>query len=68
MITLLNRLGHCASYTKVLDIENAVSDALDKASSVLTPTIVRGTSNLVFHSIFDNFDQNFTSIRGKKYL
>ena len=68
MITVLNRLGHCISYWKVLEIENATSDALDEASSVLTPAIARGTSNVLFHSVWDNFDQNLTSIQGNSSI
>ena len=64
MITILNRLGHCDNYTAVLELENALAEALEKASTVVTPSIVRGVCNILFHSVWDNFDQLLASIRG----
>lgn len=64
MITLLNRLGHCENYTYALELEAALADALEAASSVLTPKIVFGIYSLVFHSAWDNFDQLIRAIRG----
>ena len=68
MITILSRLGHCESYTFILELENALNLALNKASSCLTPNIIRGYGNKLFHSVWDNFDQTLSSIHGPTSL
>ena len=60
----MNRLGHCENYTFALELEAALADALEEGSSVLTPQIVEGIFNLVFHSAWDNFDQLIRAIKG----
>ena len=63
-MTLFNRLGHCENYTFALELEAALADAVEASSSVLSPQIVGGIFNLVFHSAWDNFDQLIRAIRG----
>ena len=48
----------------MLGLENGLYSALEKASSCLTPDIIRGIGNKLFHSVWDNFDQLLSSIRG----
>jgi hypothetical protein len=59
LTTLFNRLGHCESYSFSLEHETALANALQSSVGVLPPTIIRNPSlPSVFHSDFDNFDQN----------
>ena len=63
--TLINKLGHVESYSFSLELETALATALDDASSLLTPQLVRNPSALsLFHSDFDNFDQLVSDLSG----
>lgn len=63
--TLMNRLGHAESYSYSLELETALATALEQASSVLTPQIVRNPSGpSLFHSDFDNFDHYVNDLSG----
>ena len=63
--TLMNRLGHAESYSFSLELETALATALEEASSVLTPHIVRNPAGpSLFHSDFDNFDQYVNDLAG----
>lgn len=63
--TLMNRLGHAESYSFSLELETALATALDEASSLLSPQIVRNPcSPSLFHSDFDNFDQFVNDLSG----
>ena len=63
--TLMNRLGHAESYSFSLELETALASALDEASSILTPQIIRNPSvPSLFHSDFDNFDQYVNDLSG----
>ena len=64
MSTILNRLGHSENYKTGLLIETAQLEALDMASSLLTPEIERGVTNILFHSVWDNFNEKLNSTRG----
>ena len=55
VITLLNRFGHCVSYTRVLEIMTAVYLRVKEHIGPLPPHIVTH-NNLVVHFCFDNFD------------
>ena len=55
VITLLNRFGHCVSYTKVLEIITAVYLRVKEHTGPLPPHIVTH-NNQVVHFCFDNFD------------
>ena len=49
LTTILNRLGHCESYDFTLELETAMVQAIDECSTFLTPNILTGEANDVFH-------------------
>jgi len=57
VITLLNRFGHCQSYSKLLELETAMAHAIQASDSVL-PSNISQSGNLVTHTCWDNFDLN----------
>ena len=66
LTTLMNRLGHCESYSFALELETAIATASQQSSSLLCEQISRqpiGPS--VFHSEFDNFDQFVNNLSGQ---
>ncbi len=65
LTTMLNRFGHCESYTFSLELETAIANAVQETSSVLSPQIIRNAdAPSVFHSEFDNFDQLINNLAG----
>ena len=63
--TLINKLGHAESYSFSLEIETTLATALDDASSLLTPQLVRNPSApSLFHSELDNFHQFVSDLSG----
>ena len=63
--TLINKPGHAESYSFLIELETALATALDDASSLLTPQLVRNPSApSLFYSDFDNFDQLVSDISG----
>ena len=66
LITLLNRLGHCESYSFSLELETALAAEAIESSSQLSNKIVRSPKGpSVFHSEFDNFDCLINDLTGK---
>jgi len=66
LITLLNRMGHCESYSFSLELETALAEAVIQSSTLLSNQIIRSPSGpAVFHSEFDNFDQLLNDLTGK---
>ena len=66
LLTLLNRFGHCESYSFALELETAIAMTTHESSSILSTKMVPfpvGAS--VFHSEFDNFDQFVNDLAGK---
>ncbi len=62
LTTILNRFGHCENYSFSLELETALASALQETSNILSVQIVRNPPlPSVFHSDFDNFDQNTES-------
>lgn len=57
LITILNRLGHCRSYSQTLELETAICNAITSSGSVL-PASISVTNNSVIHFAWDNFDLN----------
>lgn len=57
LITILNRLGHCKSYTKSLEVETAMSNSITESDSLLPPNISY-QNNSVPRFCLDNFDLN----------
>lgn len=48
IISMLNRLGHCASYSRLLELETAICKAIDDRESTIPSTIYPG-KNVVTH-------------------
>jgi len=46
VLTIINRFGHCQSYTKVLEIETAIGTLIQKRDSLLPSNISR-SGNIV---------------------
>ena len=64
LIQLLNRLGHCENSSFATELEVAIASKIQSLSSHLTPQIVRGPANVVFHSEWDNFNQFLSGVHG----
>lgn len=64
LTTILNRLGHSESYDFGLELETALAKALDEKSSHLTPQIIKGEGNIVFHCEWDNLNKTTTNVHG----
>ena len=61
----MNKLGHAESYSFSLELETALAVALEEASTLLTPQIIKNpTGPSIFHSDFDNFDQFVNDLSG----
>lgn len=58
---LLNRFGHCENYSFSLELETALANVLHDESQILSKQIISPMVGGVFHSDFDNFDQNTSS-------
>ena len=61
---ILNRMGNCESYEYSLEVETALAETLDNTSTHITPHIVIGDSNLVFHGEWDNLNKITTKLTG----
>jgi len=55
IITLVNKFGHCCSYTECLRLENAMAVHTKSRDSVL-PSNISLTGSKIIHTCFDNFD------------
>ena len=68
MVTILNRLGHCESYTFALEMESSLDCALTDSSQHLTPHVVTGEESLVFHHEWDNTNKFTTNVLGSNFV
>lgn len=57
LVTMLNRFGHCSSYTKILDLESTMVSQVQSRDSVL-PYNISVQTNIVANLCWDNFDLN----------
>lgn len=57
LITILNRYGHAQSYTRTMELETAMCNAVQSSESALPPSI-SANNNAVIHFCWDNFDLN----------
>ena len=57
IITLINRYGHCSSYSQVLELETAMANQIMIHNSIL-PSNISSSNNKVAMVCFDNFDIN----------
>ena len=55
VIALVNRFGHCASYSRVIELETAMCKAKDERQGVI-PSTISPNRNLVTHLCWDNLD------------
>jgi len=63
-LNILHRLGHSESYDYGLELETALANALDEVSTYLTPQIITGEGNLLFHCEWDNLNKTTTNVHG----
>ncbi|KAK3748756.1 hypothetical protein QZH41_020323 [Actinostola sp. cb2023] len=68
LTTILSRLGHCETYDFGLELETALAKALDEVSTSLTPQIITGEGNNVFHFEWDNMNKITTNIHGSNVV
>jgi hypothetical protein len=68
LTTILSRLGHCETYNFSLELETALAKAIDEVSSSLTPQIITGEGNDVFHTEWDNLNKITTNIHGSNVV
>jgi hypothetical protein len=57
LLTLINRYGHCQSYTGIMELETAIAYQVQQQDTVL-PSNISTTGNRVAHLCWDNFDVN----------
>ena len=57
IISMLNRFGHCQSYTQVLELEPAMCNNKTDREGLL-PATITSTDNIAAHLYWDNFDLN----------
>ena len=63
IISLLNRYGHCQSYTRTLELETAMCNIVTAFNNILPPSISI-ENNSVVHLCWDNFDLNEETLPG----
>jgi len=63
IITLINRYGHCQSYSQVMELETAMCNAIEIRNSVL-PSNISMTANKMINMCWDNFDINEETASG----
>ena len=68
LTTIRSRLGDCETYDFSLEPETALAKALDEVSTSLTPQIITGESNEVFHLEWDNMNKITTNIHGSNVV
>lgn len=64
--TLINRLGHCESYTYSIELETALANSIVESASLVSNSdvIKRQPDGAVLHSDWDNFDQLVSDVYG----
>ena len=68
LTNILSRLGHCETYDFGLELETSLARALDEVSTSLTPQIITGEGNDVFHLEWDNLNKITTNIHGSNIV
>ena len=63
IVTLVNRFGHCQSYSQVLELETAMANQVQKQDNIL-PSNITPSLNKVCHLVWDNFDINEETLSG----
>ncbi len=63
LLTLLNKFGHCESYS--FSLETAIAKSVQKSASLLPQSIIcKPLGRSVLHSEFDNFDKIVNELYG----
>ena len=65
---IINRLGHCESYNFCLEFEIALDASLANNSTHITPNILVGERNSVFHVEWDNLNEMLTNIHSNSIV
>ena len=66
LITFMNRMGHCESYSFALELETALAESAIESSTHLSNQIIKSPQGpSLFHSEFDNFDSLVNDLTGK---
>lgn len=68
MVELLNRLGHCVSYSVVEELETEIAYGCAANTKMLPHGLVPGNPSLRTHVAFDNFDKFVETSSGKDTL
>ena len=68
LTTILARLGHSETYDFAMELETAMAKAFDEMSTYLTPQIITGEGNVVFHSEWDNLNRITTNVLGSNVV
>ena len=68
LTTILSRLGLCETYDFGLELETALAKAPDEVSTSLTPQVITGEGNKVFHFEWDNMNKITTNIPGSNVV
>ena len=55
LITVLNRFGHCASYSVLLELETAMCSSIEQRQNAILPSIVPNQNSFI-HLCWDSFD------------
>ena len=55
LITVLNRFGHCASYSVLLELETAMCSSIEQWQSAIPPSVLPDQNSFT-HLCWDNFD------------
>jgi len=63
IVVLLNRMGHCCSYTQLLDLETAMQIQVEARDPIL-PYNISATGNVVSNLCWDNFDMDEETVSG----
>ena len=67
LIGMLNRYGHCVSYTTTEEFETELTFTITSASKISPPDLVPDSS-LTVGIAYDNFDQFVETLSGKNIL
>lgn len=68
MVEILNRLGHCVSYTVVEELETELAYGCAVETNILPNGLIAKNPNLRTHVAFDNYDKYVETSSGKDTL
>ena len=69
LITLIDKFGHCESYTFCLELEIAIAKAVQENAALLLESIIRNpVGKSIFHLEFDDFDMFVNELYGAGFV